>query len=84
MELLLHHREMLSLAGDRRGVNLTCLAGHLWITQQGDGRDHLLQPGASFASRLPGEIVVTALADSRLANQAEGSSWQPALRLGLS
>jgi len=82
MELLLAQREMLSLAGDRRGVRLICLDGHLWITQQGDSRDHLLAPGASFSSRLPGEIVVTALAASRLASRSAKTVQQPAVRLG--
>jgi len=82
MELLLANKEMLSLAGNRQGVRLTCLAGRLWITQQGDGRDHLLQPGGSFSSSLPGEIVVTALGNSRLVNRTVATVRQPAVRLG--
>jgi Protein of unknown function (DUF2917) len=66
MDIVLQHQEMLALPGNRGGVRFSCAAGDLWITQEGDARDHLLRPGQDFATRLPGEIVVTALAESRL------------------
>jgi len=66
MEILLHNAELMAIPGRRTGLRVSCGAGHLWVTQQGDLRDHLLGTGESFTSRLTGEIVVTALATSRL------------------
>ena len=66
MEILLHNAELLAIHGRRAGLRVRCGAGHLWVTQQGDARDHLLGAGDSFTSRLSGEIVVTALAASRV------------------
>lgn len=65
MEILLHNAELMAIPGRRAGLRVRCGAGRLWVTQQGDARDHLLGSGDSFTSRLSGEIVVTALAASR-------------------
>ena len=70
MEILLQAGEMLTLRGERLGLTVQCGAGRLWITQEGDFRDHLLNQGKHFESALPGRIVVTALGDSRLAVRA--------------
>ena len=42
-------------------VQLTCLSGVLWITQEGDWRDLFLGPGQSFELSPRGVAVVTAL-----------------------
>ncbi|MBN2428154.1 MAG: DUF2917 domain-containing protein [Deltaproteobacteria bacterium] len=67
MEILLQKGEMLILKGERRGLMIQCGEGMLWITQEGDYRDHLLKRCKNFTSSLPGRVVVTALCDSRLA-----------------
>jgi len=67
MEILLQQGEMLVLEGARKGKQVNCTQGLLWVTQAGDQRDHLLHAGDRFTSRLPGEIVVTAWTASRLA-----------------
>ncbi|MBN1140677.1 MAG: DUF2917 domain-containing protein [Deltaproteobacteria bacterium] len=66
MEILLRKGELLILEGSRRGRLVRCGDGILWITQEGDRRDHLLRRGGSFASALVGRIVVSALSDCRL------------------
>jgi Protein of unknown function (DUF2917) len=66
MEILLQRGEILVFQGERRGCTVQCGDGRLWVTQEGDFRDHLLQRGKLFESALPGRIVVTALSDSRL------------------
>jgi len=83
MEILLHNQELLAIPGRRAGLRVCCSAGRLWVTQQGDSRDHLLKQGESFSSRLGGEIVVTALANSRVALQPGGRlvAERPAGRL---
>jgi len=66
MELLLHKGEMLALENNRCGRLVQCGDGILWITQEGDWRDHFLRRGESFESLRPGRIVISALADCRL------------------
>jgi hypothetical protein len=66
MELLLRKGEMLALENNRCGHLVQCGDGILWITQEGDWRDHFLHRGESFESLRPGRIVISALADCRL------------------
>jgi hypothetical protein len=89
MEIVLRDKEMLAFPGNRRGVRCSCEAGDLWMTQEGDSRDHLLRPGQIYETRLRGEIVLTALADSRLCLQSadcgrppRARNWMPAVSAG--
>jgi hypothetical protein len=51
-----------SIAG-RRGIVVRCLAGRLWVTQEGDRQDHIVPAGAFYCSAGKGRIVVNADAD---------------------
>ena len=44
---------------------IECLGGTLWITQDGDRRDIVLQAGDSFTFDRPGDALISALDDSR-------------------
>ena len=61
MEILLQRGELLGLDGDPRRLEIDCRSGRLWITQSGDGRDHLLTPGKRFAVLGRGRVVIVAL-----------------------
>ena len=61
----LPRRATLTLA-DRAGDRIDCLHGRLWITQDGDPRDIVLDAGASFELDRPGLAIVSALTDARL------------------
>ncbi len=50
-----------SIEGDRRGDVITCLNGTLWITQDGDFKDYVLETGRSFWVTRPGTVVLQAL-----------------------
>ncbi len=50
---------------DGRGRRLECIAGSIWITQDGDRRDIVLAPGEAFTFDRQGDAIVSALADSR-------------------
>ena len=67
MEIRLSNQELLRLDGDARGVKISCRDGRLWLTQQGDRTDHLLQDGDSFVVDRPGRVMVMALAPAVLA-----------------
>ena len=53
-------RESLRIA-DGAGLEVKCLLGHLWITQEGDREDRVVDSGGSFVLDRPGLSLVTAL-----------------------
>jgi len=50
-----------SMDGDRRGDVISCSNGKLWITQEGDLKDYVLEAGKDFWVTKPGMVVVQAL-----------------------
>lgn len=53
--------------GEENGVLfIRCLKGTLWITQEGDGRDHVIQRGDVFLPERMGSLVVQAIEKSFL------------------
>jgi hypothetical protein len=87
VEIMLEAGEMLCLDGERQGMQVHCLEGRLWVTQQGDSRDHLLGGGGSYLSRCRGRIVATARSCSRVRIERPTvqprADWQSALPLSL-
>jgi hypothetical protein len=73
----LAHRGVLNLR-DRNGDRVECLDGSVWITQDGDPRDIVLDAGESFVLDRAGTALVYALADARVAVQHPAT---PALRV---
>jgi hypothetical protein len=59
----LAYREMLKLRG-RAGDRVDCLDGCVWITQEGDRRDILLDAGQGFMLDRAGTAIVYALRDA--------------------
>ena len=49
---------------DAKGSLIRCLSGGLWITQDHDPRDIVLEPGESFTIDRAGPAIVWALAPS--------------------
>jgi Protein of unknown function (DUF2917) len=60
-EISLAEHKLWSIEGDRRGDVISCLSGTLWITQQVDLNDYMLEAGKSFWVTKPGAVVVQAL-----------------------
>jgi DUF2917 family protein len=48
------------------------LSGMVWVTQEGDSRDHLLGPGGSFRVLGSGRVVVQGLKRSRVLITSDG------------
>lgn len=48
-----------------QGLHVQCLTGTLWLTQDGDLRDIVLEPGEGATIERDGLSVVTALSDAR-------------------
>jgi hypothetical protein len=50
---------------DGRGRRVECLSGCLWLTQEADPRDVVLEAGDGFTIDRDGETYLSALGDSR-------------------
>jgi hypothetical protein len=57
--------QLWNLVGDRRGDRISCIRGSLWITQEGDLKDYVLDAGQNFWVARPGTVVVQALQNSQ-------------------
>jgi len=57
--------QLWNLAGDRRGDRISCISGSLWVTQEGDLKDYVLNSGQNFWVARPGTVVVQALQNSQ-------------------
>jgi hypothetical protein len=54
-------RGMLLRIANGRGKTVSVSSGSLWITQEGDRRDHHVGPGGSFRIDTPGLTLISAL-----------------------
>ena len=43
------------------GTTIQCVGGTVWLTQEGDPRDHVFPAGESFSVDAPGRAVLTAV-----------------------
>ena len=52
----------------KRGSDLrvTCLRGQVWMTREGDPRDHFLRGEDTYTTQEPGLVCVQAMAPSQL------------------
>ncbi len=60
-EIALANHKIWSIEGDRRGDVISCLSGTLWITQENDLKDYILEQGKDFWVTKPGAMVAQAL-----------------------
>jgi hypothetical protein len=56
-------RTAITLHPDAQGLEMRGLSGRMWVTQEGDARDHLLVPGKAFRTLSRGSVVVWAVTD---------------------
>src|SRR5262245_40485394 len=59
-------RGSLLLIEHGRGVQIELWDGELWITQEGDSRDHVVGPGAKFRLEREGILLAHALKGAHL------------------
>lgn len=48
------------------GLYLLCREGIVWITQEGDARDIILQAGEEFRLDRPGLVIVQAFSEAKI------------------
>jgi hypothetical protein len=58
--------ELWHLEDDLRGLSIACMEGILWITQEGDPKDYVIEPGQRYVIARRGSVVIEACADARL------------------
>ena len=63
---------------DAAGCEVICLAGRIWLTMEGDTRDIVLEPGASFVVDRDGMTILAAHAPSSVSVSApsEPRGWR--------
>jgi|GEM_PF-1606542 len=52
---------------DHRWQTIACLQGRIWITQEKDLQDYVLEEGEAFVITHTGRVVIQALVDSTIA-----------------
>lgn len=72
----LKERESLRLQ-DGAGLEVRCLLGNLWITEEGEREDTIIGYGQSFVLDRPGLSLVTALGGAALAVVQPGRVFVP-------
>lgn len=58
------------------GLQLRCHSGCLWITADGDCRDHVCEAGESYAADTDRRLIVYALEDARFDVTARAGELQ--------
>ena len=71
-------KEGLIAVRDAQDARIECLAGTIWVTQEGALKDDVLEAGDSLVVRKPGLTVITALVPAALTVSAPvGRENQP-------
>ena len=65
--------QVLSL-DDAEGTTLAAERGTLWVTEEGDARDHIIEPGETFVIAKAGRTVVQAMQSASISLQQAGSA----------
>jgi hypothetical protein len=66
MDEVLEKLTVRHLDGDRRGTEIACLQGILWVTQENDAQDYILHSGDSFVVTQRGRVVIEVISDAIL------------------
>jgi len=64
VELLLRPREILTLQESQHGFAIECKEGLVWVTCNGDSKDHMLFGGKRFIPKTRGNVVIEAINDA--------------------
>lgn len=66
IEIQLTAHSLFKLNGDSRGMQISAARGKLWVTQQGDPVDYLLQPGEKVRVTQKGIVLIQGFSDARV------------------
>ena len=63
-ELELHDKDVCRINSYEPWTEIVCKKGILWLTQTGDGNDHILSAGEHFVSNHRGLVLIEALPEA--------------------
>ncbi len=66
VELTLAPDQVFAMNGDKRGLEILCQRGRLWITQTNDEKDHFLNSGDKFVISQSGTVVIQGARQGKL------------------
>jgi hypothetical protein len=66
IELILQHRQVLSLREAEQQMAIECKSGVLWVTHSGEIQDYVLEAGKRYIPSTKGSIVIQALGEACL------------------
>jgi hypothetical protein len=72
-------RGTLQSIADARGTSVQCLQGAIWLTQQGDARDIVLEAGDEARIEHDGLSLLSALSDARFVLAQDSTLPDPRL-----
>lgn len=75
----LNEAEAWSTQIETAGVELRVLSGTAWVTQQGDGDDHVVVAPGAFVTDRGGRVAIQALTPVRVAFRAAVPALRPAV-----
>lgn len=65
-EVSVEKGELLRLEGDRRGMRVQALEGRLWLTQNGDNQDVILEQGQTYRVNRRGLVLIQGMPSGRV------------------
>jgi hypothetical protein len=63
-EVELHENDVCRISSYEPWTQIVCKKGILWLTQTGDGVDHILSAGDQFVSHRRGRVLIEALPEA--------------------
>ncbi len=72
IEVPLFIGEVVTLEGDRLGYRIICRRGRLWITQENDAADYVLEKDDEFVISKSGAVVIQGVQKSKALIQPPG------------
>lgn len=65
-EVELHGKDVCRIDSYEPWTEIVCKKGILWLTQTGDGYDHILSAGEHFVSDRKGRVLIEALPEAMI------------------
>ena len=65
VEIRLAAKDLFKMEGDVRGTLITSTCGSLWVTQEGDAQDYLLEEGEKMVISRKGMVLVEGSPEAR-------------------
>ena len=81
IEVALSRRDTLRIR-DGEGLIIEVIGGCLWLTQERDSKDYIVEAGRSIAIDRPGLTLAAACGSARLRLHKSGATCNPAIEIG--